>query len=35
MSIATFFAMITSLHFWDPPRGDQRFEKIIASLAPK
>jgi hypothetical protein len=21
--------------FWDPLRGDQRFEKIVASLAPK
>jgi hypothetical protein len=23
------------LLFWDPPRGDPRFEKIVASLAPK
>jgi hypothetical protein len=23
------------LPFWDPLRGDQRFEKIVASLAPK
>jgi hypothetical protein len=22
-------------HFWDPLRGDPRFEKIVASLAPK
>jgi len=23
------------LPFWDPVRGDPRFEKIVASLAPK
>jgi hypothetical protein len=23
------------LPFWDPLRGDPRFEKIVASLAPK
>jgi hypothetical protein len=23
------------LPFWAPPRGDPRFEKIVASLAPK
>ncbi len=23
------------LPFWDPRRGDPRFEKILASLAPK
>jgi hypothetical protein len=23
------------LLFWDPLRGDSRFEKIVASLAPK
>jgi hypothetical protein len=26
MSIATFFATIKSLHFWDPRGGDPRFE---------
>ena len=24
-----------SMPFWDPLRGDLRFEKIVASLAPK
>ena len=35
MSIATFFATIKSLPFWDPLSGDPRFEKIVQSLAPK
>ena len=27
---------ILNLHpYWDPLRGDPRFEKIVASLAPK
>jgi len=29
MSIATFFATIRSLHFWDRLRGDSRFEEIV------
>jgi hypothetical protein len=35
MSIATFFATIESRHFWDPLRGDPRFEKVVQSQAPK
>jgi hypothetical protein len=27
--------MLKLLPFWDPLRGDPRFEKIVASLAPK
>jgi len=26
---------IKAISFWDPLRGDPRFEKIVASLAPK
>ena len=29
------FAQIGVHPFWDPLRGDPRFEKIVASLAPK
>jgi hypothetical protein len=35
MSTPTFFARNKFLPFWDPLRGDPRFEKIVASLAPK
>jgi hypothetical protein len=27
--------MLKLFPFWDPIRGDPRFEKIVASLAPK
>ena len=27
--------MLKLFPFWDPLRGDPRFEKIVASLAPK
>jgi hypothetical protein len=27
--------MLELFRFWDPLRGDPRFEKIVASLAPK
>jgi len=27
--------MLKTFPFWDPLRGDPRFEKIVASLAPK
>jgi hypothetical protein len=33
-AIATYGAL-KLLPFWDPLRGDPRFEKIVASLAPK
>jgi hypothetical protein len=33
-NIATFGAL-KLLPFWDPLRGDPRFEKIVDSLAPK
>jgi hypothetical protein len=29
------YGQLKLLPFWDPLRGDPRFEKIIASLAPK
>jgi tetratricopeptide (TPR) repeat protein len=29
------FGQLKLLPFWDPLRGDPRFEKIVASLAPK
>jgi tetratricopeptide (TPR) repeat protein len=29
------YGQLKLLPFWDPLRGDQRFEKIVASLAPK
>jgi len=32
--VATYGAL-KLLPFWDPLRGDPRFEKIVASLAPK
>jgi hypothetical protein len=33
-AVATYGAL-KLLPFWDPLRGDPRFEKIVASLAPK
>jgi hypothetical protein len=29
------YGMLKLSPFWDPLRGDTRFEKIVASLAPK
>jgi hypothetical protein len=29
------YGALTLHPFWDPLRGDRRFEKIVASLAPK
>jgi hypothetical protein len=29
------YGSLKLLSFWDPLRGDPRFEKIVASLAPK
>jgi hypothetical protein len=29
------YGRLRLLPFWDPLRGDSRFEKIVASLAPK
>ena len=29
------YGVLKLLPFWDPLRGDPRFEKIVASLAPK
>jgi len=29
------YGALKLLPFWDPLRGDPRFEKIVASLAPK
>jgi tetratricopeptide (TPR) repeat protein len=34
-SIALSYGALKLLPFWDPLRGDSRFEKIVASLAPK
>jgi hypothetical protein len=34
-SQALSFGALKLLPFWDPLRGDPRFEKIVASLAPK
>jgi len=33
--LATSYGMLKLLPFWDPLRGDPRFEKIVASFAPK
>jgi hypothetical protein len=33
--IATSYGMLKLFPLWDPLRGDPRFEKIVASLAPK
>jgi TolB-like protein/Tfp pilus assembly protein PilF len=34
-AIATSYGMLKLFPFWDPLRGDPRFEKIVGSLAPK
>ena len=34
-AIATSYGMLKLFPVWDPLRGDPRFEKIVASLAPK
>jgi hypothetical protein len=34
-AIITSYGMLKLSPFWDPLRGDPRFEKIVASLAPK
>ena len=34
-SFATTYGVLKLLPFWDPLRGDPRFEKIVNSLAPK
>jgi hypothetical protein len=34
-SIALSYGALKLLPFWDPLRGDPRFEKIVESLAPK
>jgi hypothetical protein len=34
-SLALSYGPLKLLPFWDPMRGDPRFEKIVASLAPK
>lgn len=34
-SIVASYGSMKLLPFWDPLRGDPRFEKIVASLAPK
>ena len=34
-SIVASYGLLKLLPFWDPLRGDPRFEKIVASLAPK
>jgi hypothetical protein len=34
-SFVVSYGALKLLPFWDPLRGDPRFEKIVASLAPK
>ena len=34
-SLALSYGALKLQSFWDPLRGDPRFEKIVASLAPK
>jgi len=34
-AIATSYGMLKLFPLWDPLRGDPRFDKIVASLAPK
>jgi hypothetical protein len=34
-SLALSYGALKLLPFWDPLRGNPRFEKIVASLAPK
>jgi hypothetical protein len=33
--LALSYGELKLMPFWDPLRGDPRFEKIVASLAPK
>jgi len=33
--ILTSYGMLKLFPFWDPLRGDRRFEQIVASFAPK
>jgi len=33
--LCTHYGILKTFPFWDPLRGDPRFEKIVASLAPK
>jgi len=33
--VITSYGMLKLLPFWDPLRGDPRFEQIVASFAPK
>jgi TolB-like protein/Tfp pilus assembly protein PilF len=33
--VCTHYGVLKTFPFWDPLRGDPRFEKIVASLAPK
>jgi hypothetical protein len=32
---STHYGYLKTFPFWDPLRGDPRFEKVVASLAPK
>jgi hypothetical protein len=34
-SFITSYGVLKLFPFWDPLRGDPRFEKIVASLAPQ
>jgi hypothetical protein len=34
-SVVLTYGVLKLLPFWDPLRGDPRFEQIVASLAPK
>jgi hypothetical protein len=34
-SYVTSYGVLKLMPFWDPLRGDPRFEQIVASLAPK
>jgi hypothetical protein len=34
-TLITSYGALKLLPFWDPLRGDPRFEKIVSSLAPK
>jgi hypothetical protein len=34
-SVALSYGVLKLMPFWDPLRGDSRFETIVASLAPK
>jgi hypothetical protein len=33
--VASSYGALKLLPFWDPLRGDQRFEQIVASFAPQ